>query len=132
MTIKRICAECGSPYERQTTESRCQERNPSEHRLRRRAHQSNKGNAQQRGYDYRWAQLTKRARALQPYCSDCGSPNNLTADHSTEAWQRRERGLAIRLQDIDVVCADCNRDRGPARGPDATDEYRTAPTTDDL
>lgn len=134
MTIKRICAECGSPYERQHTESRCQECNPKPTAIQQRQweQQKNKGSAHQRGYDYRWARLSKRARALQPYCSDCGSPHNLTADHSIEAWARRDRGLPIRLQDIDVVCQDCNHDRGPARGPDATDEYRTATTIDDL
>lgn len=71
---------------------------------------------QQRGYDARWDRLSKRARALQPFCSDCGSPEDLTADHTVEAWRRYEAGKRIRLQDIDVVCRSCNSERGEARG----------------
>ena len=72
--------------------------------------------AAKRGYDRAWRNLSERARHLQPFCSDCGARDDLQADHSPEAWERKERGLPIRLQDIDVVCGTCNRKRGAARG----------------
>lgn len=68
-----------------------------------------------RGYDSAWERLSQRARKLQPFCSDCGSTEDLQADHSPEAWARRAAGKAIRLKDIDVVCGRCNTARGKAR-----------------
>src|SRR5699024_1621759 len=127
MTVQSICAECGAPYERDTPGARCQTCKPIVSPIQRRQWEKTKGpkpSPRERGYDERWRRLSERARRLQPGCSDCGTPHNLTADHSIEAWNRHERGLPIRLQDIDVVCMDCNLERGPARGPDATDEYR--------
>jgi hypothetical protein len=72
----------------------------------------------------RWRQLSKRARRAQSFCADCGSLEDLQADHSPEAWARKAAGLPIRLQDIDVVCSECNRRRGAARG--RPQEARTA------
>ena len=68
-----------------------------------------------RGYDYRWTVLSARARRAQPFCTDCGARDDLTTDHTTEAWQRRAAGLPIRLSDVDVLCRPCNGARGPAR-----------------
>jgi len=67
-------------------------------------------------YDWNWQKLSKRARRLQPFCSDCFAREDLQADHSPEAWERKAAGKPIRLQDIDVVCGDCNIKRGSARG----------------
>lgn len=67
------------------------------------------------GYDAAWDRLSKKARHLQPFCTDCGTTHNLTADHLPTAWHRKEQGLAIRLADIDVVCATCNKRRGTSR-----------------
>ncbi len=72
------------------------------------------------GYDYRWRKLSERARKLQPFCSDCGTRDDLTADHSPEAWARKEAGKTIRLKDIDVVCRTCNIKRGNVRGETPT------------
>lgn len=71
--------------------------------------------ASARGYDHNWRKLSERARRLQPFCTDCGDTDDLQADHSPEAWRRKELGKPIRLQDIDVVCALCNVRRGAAR-----------------
>mgnify|MGYP000662118958 CR=1 FL=1 len=68
-----------------------------------------------RGYDAAWDRLSRRARKVQPWCSDCGSTEDLQADHSPEAWARHAAGKRIRLRDVDVVCGPCNRERGPAR-----------------
>lgn len=96
MTTLRPCLECGelSPW------SRC-----AEHARSREA----------RGYDDRWQRLSRKVRQLQPFCSDCGSTEDLTADHTPEAWRRKARGLPIRLKDIAVVCRSCNSKRGAAR-----------------
>lgn len=67
------------------------------------------------GYDFQWQKLSARARALQPWCSDCGETENLTADHLPVAWERKEQGKTIRLQDVDVVCGPCNSKRGSSR-----------------
>lgn len=101
MTLKP-CLECGEP----SAESRC-----PDHRL-----DAHRQTAHQRGYNSRWRRLSKRARELQKFCSDCGAVDNLQADHSPEAWRRHNAGKPIRLQDIDVVCGPCNRTRGAARG----------------
>lgn len=92
-----------------------------EHRLQR----SPKPGATELGYDYAWQKLSARARKLQPFCEDCGATDDLTADHSVEAWKRKAAGKVIRLRDISVVCRRCNSERGAARGERASDEWRT-------
>ncbi len=67
------------------------------------------------GYDSAWDRLSKRARRMQPWCSDCGRDDDLNCDHSAEAWQRKAEGLPIRLRDVDVLCRVCNIDRGSSR-----------------
>lgn len=68
------------------------------------------------GYDYAWMKLSKRARREQPFCSIPGCPSkDLTTDHSPEAWQRKARGLPIRLQDVEVLCRAHNSSKGAAR-----------------
>lgn len=93
------CMICGQPSDA----SRCPE------------HTIARPNPHQRGYDAAWTKLSRRARRLQPFCTDCGATDDLQGDHSPEAWRRRAAGKAIRLQDIDVVCGPCNRTRGQAR-----------------
>lgn len=117
----KFCIDCGEPSE----QTRC-----DEHRKERR-NQKNRGRkteSRARGYNARWDRLSRRARKLQPFCSDCGSTDDLQADHTPEAWQRHDEGKAIRLQDIDVVCRDCNVARGQARpgGEGFTDRWRRA------
>lgn len=119
--LPSVCADCGAVYDRDDTAARCHVCQPV--RTRRPVHLF-KGSPESRGYDRAWRQLSRRARRLQPFCSDCGSPYDLTADHSPTAWERRDAGLPIRLQDVDVVCRRCNAERGPARGPEAVDRER--------
>lgn len=105
MTLK-ACVECGEPAEG----SRC-----PKHPYERRKYTDE--TAAERGYDGAWRKLSARARRLQPWCSDCGTSEDLTGDHSPEAWRRKAAGKGIRLEDIDVVCRGCNNRRGAARGP---------------
>lgn len=100
------CIDCGEP----TSETRCDDCYVPHHG-------PQAGTAHQQGYDARWTRLSRRARRLQPFCTDCGADTDLQADHSPQAWRRRDDGLPIRLIDIDVVCGPCNRARGPARRP---------------
>ncbi len=101
MTL-RPCVVCGEP----TGSTRC-----SAHTV-----NSRKANASARGYDTAWRKLSERARRLQPFCTDCGSSEDLQTDHSPQAWRRKAEGHAIRLADVEVVCGACNRTRGAARG----------------
>jgi 5-methylcytosine-specific restriction protein A len=99
------CLDCGEPSDG----PRCAEHTTD-----------TKAPAADRGYDAAWTRLSKRARRLQPFCSDCGSTEDLQCDHTPEAWARKAAGLAIRLQDVQVLCGSCNRAAGAARGPAAT------------
>lgn len=107
--MKTVCATCGSPYETGSGRSRCPACLPPDTR-------PGRASRQERGYDAAWTRLSARARRLQPFCTDCGSVYDLTADHTPQAWQRKDAGLPIRLSDIDVVCRPCNSERGAARG----------------
>ncbi len=101
----RPCLDCGEPSDG----PRCTEHTTD-----------TKPSAAQRGYDHRWNMLSKRARRLQPFCSDCGSTENLQLDHSPEAWARKAAGKPIRLTDVRVLCGPCNRAAGAARGTTVT------------
>lgn len=114
--MKSTCIDCGTIIDHGTRCDTCR-RADGRHRIHHRG--GTKPPAHARGYDSRWARLSRRARQLQPFCSDCGATTDLQADHSPEAWDRHSRGLPVRLQDIDVVCGPCNRRRGAARGPGA-------------
>ena len=119
-SLRSVCSECGSVYQRESSGSKCSECRPTRERTARRIiSESRRGSAKERGYDAAWSRLSRRARRLQPFCSDCGREDQLTTDHSPRAWERRAAGLPVRLEDVDVVCAPCNAERGPARGPDA-------------
>lgn len=114
MTLRTVCPTCGAPHDR---DARCPDCQPpaTDHR----AIEARRGSRDARGYDRAWRALSLRARRAQPFCSDCGATEKLTVDHSPQAWERRSRGLPIRLSDVDVVCSSCNNARGPARGPGA-------------
>lgn len=97
----RPCLDCGVP----TVEgSRC----PDCAAEREQRTTARKGSATDRGYDARWQRLSRRARRLQPWCQDCGTRGDLTADHLV--WPART------LADIEVVCRPCNSRRGAQRG----------------
>ena len=55
-----------------------------------------------------------------PSVADCGATEDLQCDHLPIAWERYDKGLPVRLQDVDVVCGECNRKRGAARGEHIT------------
>ena len=111
--LASICATCGAPFTLEPGEmrrSRCTDCRPAPREI------PDRGTPKERGYDERWRRLSIRARRAQPFCSDCGATDDLTADHTPEAWARREAGQSIRLEDVDVVCRPCNGRRGAVRG----------------
>lgn len=104
----RVCTEIGCT---EVTEGRHCEEHARPEKSSRRAPRTSRGS----GYDAAWDALSKRARRLQPFCSDCGTQWSLTADHLPSAWERKRAGLPLRLQDVDVVCGPCNTKRGSSR-----------------
>lgn len=65
--------------------------------------------------DPKWKRLSKRARRLSPFCALCGSPDDLTLDHSLEAWAFHKRGRAVPLSLVRVLCRSCNSRQGKAQ-----------------
>jgi len=97
------CVECGEL----SYEAHCNEHRPQ---------RAPKREQMKKGYDAAWVRLSKKARRLQPFCTDCGTEDDLTADHSPEAWKAYYSGRRITLEMIDVCCRSCNAARGAARG----------------
>lgn len=106
--LNRPCLVCGTP----TPNTRCDEHRATPKRKR--------ASATRRGYDYRWAKLRNQAVAQQNWCTDCGTTDDLQGDHTPEAWNRKAKGLSIRLCDIIIRCGTCNRRAGAARGDNTT------------
>jgi 5-methylcytosine-specific restriction protein A len=69
----------------------------------------------EKGYDWTWTKLSRRARRMQPFCEECGATTDLQADHLPQAWERKAAGLLVRLCDVRVLCGPCNRAAGQAR-----------------
>lgn len=104
----RPCTRCGEP----TPDSRCADCAADGARIRAaRRTTTTRG----LGYGTPWRRLSERARRLQPWCSDCGTTEDLTCDHSPTAWHRYEAGKAVRLRDVEVTCRACNTRRGSSR-----------------
>lgn len=102
------CLTCGTP----TDNSRCEEHEPK-------SWQHREGSARARGYSTSWDALSRRARRIQPWCTDCGGTDDLQLDHIERTWARVDAGKVVRLRDTGgVVCGPCNRRRGAARGRD--------------
>ena len=102
MTLHRPCLRCGEPV---AGASWCDDHKPQPTKSRR-----------DRGYEGQWRKISARARRLQPWCSDCGTVEDLTADHTPAAWAAHDAGKPITLDLIDVVCRPCNSRRGNVRG----------------
>jgi 5-methylcytosine-specific restriction endonuclease McrA len=78
-----------------------------------------------RGYGPEWRRLRAEAIARQPYCTTCGSRQDLTADHIVPLALG---GLGTR-SNVQVLCRPCNsrkRDRLPAYHPMTLDAATAA------
>lgn len=105
----RPCLTCGDLSE----DTRCEEHTAETARVHER--ERVRLTPRERGYDAAWIRLSKRARRLQPWCLDCGTTSDLSADHLPQAWIKHERGEALTLADIEVVCLSCNAKRETSR-----------------
>ena len=97
MSILRPCIVCGAPSDLGT---RCAA-HPAPRPPRKRPPSSTQG------WDRAWQRLSRRARQLQPWCSWCGTTEDLTGDHL--------RWPAETLDDVQVLCRRCNSRKGPLR-----------------
>ena len=61
-----------------------------------------------RAYDYEWQKMSRLARKIQPWCSRCGSKNDLTADHILSL----ANGGSNILENIMILCRRCNSSKG--------------------
>lgn len=93
MTL-RPCVVCGEPGPR----SRCPKHRTKDRRVRK-----VKGNA---AHDPAWRRLSARARRDQPWCQDCGSSSDLTADHIIPKSIAPE--LVHAPENFAVRCRSCN------------------------
>ncbi|MEU9975102.1 HNH endonuclease signature motif containing protein [Streptomyces sp. NPDC051014] len=58
-------------------------------------------------YDYQWQKIRAEAIRLQPYCSFCGTANDLTGDHILPL----KEGGTNTLDNVRVLCRSCNTRR---------------------
>lgn len=126
MKLKTPCIDCGEV----TDDTRCPSCSTKHETARQRGRVQVKKSTTARGYTGAWKRLSERARQLQTFCSDCGATNDLQCDHTPAAWKRHEKGLPIRLKDIDVVCGPCNRKRGAARGKHSRSQFKPSNSPD--
>ena len=87
--ISRPCIGCGDVI---PSGSLCADGRPRDRKV----------SARTRGYGTAWDRLSKRARRLQPWCESCGAVDDLQADHTPEASERKAAGKPIRLHDIRI------------------------------
>jgi len=108
--LLRPCLGCGTPVEttKKNAGARCDSCSEEHGRQFPKARgESHKESSARRGYDYRWRRLSAQARREHPFCMDCGTHEDLTADHLR--WPART------LADVEVVCRSCNSRRGALR-----------------
>jgi 5-methylcytosine-specific restriction endonuclease McrA len=58
-------------------------------------------------YDYQWQKVRAEAIRLQPYCSFCGTGNDLTGDHIVPL----KEGGTNDIDNVRVLCRSCNTRR---------------------
>lgn len=103
---------------------RCHECHSAQRRIKERGRKRERTNRTDRTgpTSTRWKRLRARVVSQQDWCSDCHESraqieargDRIEVDHTPAAWHREALGKAIRLEDVDVVCGQCNRARGPA------------------
>ena len=61
---------------------------------------------------WKWRKLSKAMRTQQPYCTKCGSANELTVDHKVGLAQLgpkpEEHPLAYDPNNLEVLCRPCH------------------------
>lgn len=85
-----------------------------------------KASATRRGYDHRWANLSKRLRKQSPFCQTCGSTTNLTVDHIIPLSESPD--LRLEPLNCQVLCRTCNSRRNNRCANDERQAVHTAIT----
>jgi len=95
------CVQCGEPSDR----SRCPAHGPKDApKVRDRGHVHTNTAT--------WKALSKKARRLQPWCTWCGTTDDLCTDHVIPYSVAPELGHSI--ENCQVLCRPCNGRRGDA------------------
>jgi 5-methylcytosine-specific restriction enzyme A len=84
---------------------------------------------QQQGYDRHWYVLARQALAAQPWCSYCGTTEDLVVDHIGPTT-RGHSGLT--LAHVQTLCRACNSRKGNRKPPDLPRVPPPEPPTDIL
>lgn len=120
--VMRPCLDCGEL----STQSRCQDHRREQRQAKEQRYIEQHGHRRERLAGHgttEWIRLSKRARKMQEFCMDCRRTEQelravgerLEADHLPSAWHKHSQGKALSLNDIEVVCGQCNRARGSSR-----------------
>lgn len=64
-----------------------------------------------RGYDYKWAKLSKQLREQHPFCKECGTTKDLTVDHIIPLVDLHPE-LRYEISNLQVLCRRCNSRKG--------------------
>jgi 5-methylcytosine-specific restriction protein A len=110
--LMRPCLDCGRPIP--GTHKRC-------------ALHAKPGNRRgatttERGYGAAHQRRARAVIAAHPWCQECGTTENLTADHVTPIANGGDP-----LGDLQVLCRSCNSTRGNTRGEGVPSRRETAP-----
>jgi len=97
VSLPRPCLGCGKPIQ---GGSRCPDCTPA---------RASKGSAASRGYDHRWQQLSARLRRASPFCQQCGTGTDLTADHIIPKAESPE--LRLEPLNVRILCRHHNSQR---------------------
>ncbi|WP_083773895.1 HNH endonuclease [Tsukamurella paurometabola] len=95
--MARPCLRCGTP----STTTRCSGCSASTTKKPR--------SVAHAGSDSRWRRISLKAREQQPWCLDCGTTSDLTADHILPVSDYPE--LAHEIENVTVRCRSCNSRR---------------------
>lgn len=114
--IPKPCLKCGEP----TDSTYCTEHKPAPREGRRTDTTKTA-----------WKKLSLRARRLQPFCTFCGSTDDLQLDHQPAAWHAIANGRTVTLAMVQVTCRHCNVQLGSSQ-PGSTRYRHWEATGDDL
>lgn len=104
----KTCAGCFTNHPPQDlTRGRCPDCARSYDRAKMARRRARRGTTSQRGYDSQYRELRKEAIAAHPYCADCGTTDDLTADHIVPLSQGGDPNGALAVR-----CRSCNSRRG--------------------
>lgn len=124
-TVLVPCLDCGVASE--VTMGRCHECHRAKEREKERAQapRERPNRSDLRGpSSTAWKRLRATAKHYQNWCSDCRQTerqiiargDRLEVDHLSSAWWKSMQHKPLDLTDVDVLCGQCNRKRGPS-GP---------------